>query len=69
MADAADRASEVEQLLIDAALSTRPSPKLVLGCGRCLHCDEPIDPPRRWCDAGCRDDYEKAQRAEQQRPA
>lgn len=29
--------------------------------GRCLHCSEPCEAPRRWCDAMCRD----AQAAEQ----
>jgi len=27
--------------------------------GRCLWCGEPVEAPRRWCDAGCRDDWER----------
>lgn len=29
--------------------------------GYCLFCDEPVDHPRRWCNAQCRDDWEKEQ--------
>lgn len=26
--------------------------------GECYFCGAAIDPPRRWCDASCRDDWE-----------
>jgi hypothetical protein len=68
MADAVDRANDLAQTEIDAIVRNRPSAKLPPGHGHCLYCDEPLDPPRRWCDADCRDDFEKAVRAEQQRP-
>ena len=25
--------------------------------GACLWCDEPVEHPRRWCDAECRDQW------------
>ena len=27
--------------------------------GACLWCGAPLAPPLRWCDADCRDDWEK----------
>lgn len=27
--------------------------------GECYNCQEPLDQPHRYCDADCRDDYEK----------
>lgn len=27
--------------------------------GYCLNCDEKLEPGRRFCDAACRDDYER----------
>lgn len=32
-----------------------------LWTGRCWNCEEPVDKPRRWCDAECRDEWEKLQ--------
>ncbi len=26
--------------------------------GDCLFCDTPVEPPRRWCNAQCRDDWQ-----------
>jgi len=28
--------------------------------GQCLWCGAPLEPPLRWCDVGCRDDWERA---------
>lgn len=60
VADEADAQIELEQAL---AL-TRRHPRGPLAISRCLNCDEPVPPGRRWCDAGCRDDWER--RANQQ---
>lgn len=56
IADDADR--QIEQFTAMAAKAKKPEgPRYT---GRCLNCDEVLDPPYRWCDAGCRE-------AEQQR--
>lgn len=31
--------------------------------GACLFCAEPLAPPRRWCDADCRGDWEREQKS------
>jgi hypothetical protein len=33
--------------------------------GYCLACSEEVAPPRRWCDADCRDMWEKDKRRKQ----
>lgn len=58
MADDIDRAQERDVLLLEAQLMARkpegPSPT-----GQCLSCEEIIPHPMRWCDADCRDDYDR----------
>ncbi|GHT83188.1 hypothetical protein AGMMS49960_17550 [Betaproteobacteria bacterium] len=70
MADIADmtqerieRLEDVTQRLGRVQTMTGPAPT-----GACLYCGEPLDPPRRWCDAGCRDEwaYTQARRQAQQ---
>lgn len=55
-ADMNDAASEIEAFNLELALRTR-KPELPI-TGTCYNCDEPI-PDARFCDADCRDDYEK----------
>jgi hypothetical protein len=56
--DDADRANaEVERSLQEALRSRRPEGPLPQGA--CLLCDEPVDGQRRWCDADCRNQWEK----------
>jgi hypothetical protein len=45
---------EMRRLL---ALRRQAGPKPT---GECLWCGEPIAPGLRWCDAECRDDWERA---------
>ena len=56
--DIADLADEVIRTQLEATLRQRypagPSPT-----GRCLWCGEPLSEPLRWCDAACRDDWER----------
>lgn len=33
--------------------------------GFCLLCGEPLIPGRRWCDADCRDEWEREQKLKQ----
>jgi len=58
MSDDIDRANEYVQTLTDAALSVR-KPAGPVATGRCLNCDQPVESPRRWCDADCRDQWER----------
>lgn len=58
MSDEADKAEQQEELARQAALIVRhrvgPRPN-----GRCLNCGELIEPPLRWCDSECREDWVK----------
>jgi hypothetical protein len=56
--DVIDQAQNIAEFYNQMALLKRPEPK-ILATGFCLQCEEPIKPPRRWCDAGCRDDWER----------
>ncbi|HAF2131138.1 TPA: hypothetical protein G9F27_005492 [Salmonella enterica] len=60
MADDADIASETEQLRTDAALSGRER-RTLPETGHCYNCNEVIS-SGLFCDADCRDDYEKRER-------
>lgn len=31
------------------------------GCGACLWCDAPLQSPRRWCNADCRDAWQRTE--------
>jgi len=65
MADDADRAEEIMALHLRLALQAawRRSADLPShGMGHCLWCAAPLAAPRRWCDAGCRDDFEADRR-------
>ena len=64
MADEIDKAQELNDLYLRAALQKQQQQSTVTpsGTGRCLYCDEPIPLDRRWCDASCRDGWEKEQR-------
>ena len=59
MPDALDIASDRAELARQAAATIRrptgPTPN-----GRCHYCDEIVDDERRWCDAECRDAWERA---------
>lgn len=43
--------------------STGPAPT-----GQCQFCGEDVTAGQRWCNADCRDDWERAQRADRMRP-
>lgn len=63
--DIADQGNEVAERNLSASLAAvqaaaaRPLPST----GKCLHCDEPLSAGMRWCDAHCRDGYEREQAA------
>ena len=63
MADFADDSSNLSEQLLSVALRHKKpeGPKVT---GKCHFCGEPIESPKRWCDAECRDLYEKYGRSE-----
>ncbi|HFW4798944.1 TPA: hypothetical protein ACIBS5_004429 [Salmonella enterica subsp. diarizonae serovar 60-67:z35:-] len=66
MADEADIASEIERIRTEAAISGRERHTLPV-TGHCYNCDEHIS-AGLFCDADCRDDYEKRERFSAMRP-
>lgn len=57
MSDAADLAEkEIEQRL-EQARNYRKEEHSRPFTGLCSNCDEPVEEPKRFCDADCRDDY------------
>lgn len=63
MADAADKAGDVEELHRKAALANR-KPEGPRAIGSCYNCGAAV-PNRmaRWCDDDCKEDWTKRQRS------
>lgn len=63
MADIADIADEMNEHHLAASLAALKKSSIVLRPkGRCHYCDEDLDPDadnKLFCDADCRDDYDK----------
>lgn len=59
-ADLSDRASAAEHQTLQRALQKR-KPEGPAATGYCLSCgpEMRLEDERRWCDASCRDDYER----------
>ena len=66
MADDIDRLQERDAVLQQALEQYRKP--TVVPTGRCLNCEEPLLPGVAYCDADCRDDHEKREHLERQRP-
>lgn len=63
MADEIDRANEAAEFFQSIAFRNLPKPAPApTGIGMCLHCGNALHDSRRWCDAACRDDWEKGRR-------
>lgn len=60
--DIIDQANEAAELHLRASLSQR-APEGPAPTGHCLNCDARLAPRQRWCDAMCRDDWQKVERA------
>ena len=58
MPDIADIASEKEEILMRANLSQHRE-EGPAATGECLNCEERLPMGQRWCDAACRDDWER----------
>ncbi len=68
MADIVDIANELVESEMAERIKNRGSAEIPKGSGECLHCASTLhNPQSRWCDADCRDDWEKAQRAAKNR--
>lgn len=61
-ADLIDQANEAAEIFNRSALSQR-RPEGPAVTGYCFNCDAMLAPGLRWCDASCRDDWEKQRRA------
>ena len=63
MMDVIDQSESTLQINETLALQQRkdagPPP-----CGECHYCGEPLNDGRRFCDADCRDDWQKRQAAQ-----
>lgn len=64
MADVTDIASNYEELERMSAIyhNRKGSDNSVKPTGYCLYCHETLEDGRRWCNAECRDDWEREQR-------
>jgi hypothetical protein len=60
--DILDSATAVEELHRDLAMRNRDRGPVIAETGYCLNCEAPAPAGRRWCDAACRDDWQRAQR-------
>jgi hypothetical protein len=59
MADIADKANDLVAMNEELALrSLRSQKSKALFTGFCLHCEEVVEEPKRWCDSFCRDQWE-----------
>jgi hypothetical protein len=61
MADELDRAEQaIETMLAIQINNARQPSESVVATGFCLFCESPISElGRRWCNADCRDDWER----------
>lgn len=61
MTDEADEAEALQEQALDHALATvranlqHPEAEAT---GECLYCGKAVAPPRRWCNAECRNEYQ-----------
>lgn len=63
MSDLVDEANELTQRRLDSLLRNRPPPPPE--SKTCLNCGEALHDRVNFCDADCRDDYEKHRTAKQ----
>ena len=59
MADEADRGNDAADLFLATALAALPKQSAIQGIGICLNCGAELQGDARWCDADCRDDWER----------
>ena len=68
MADIGDDANDAAEFFMSVAQRDRLrlAPKLP-ATGYCLACGAPLPDDRRWCDATCRDDWQKTNEMQNRR--
>ncbi len=66
MPDLFDLATEREEMDRDIALRVR-KPEGPKPTGVCLWCGEPVEEGRRWCDAFCRNGWERVKASREAR--
>lgn len=63
MADQFDQASEIEALTLHQHLQNQQAKAAkqptIASKGVCLYCGEPLSDGKRWCDALCRDEWQR----------
>ena len=60
--DIADQASDFEERDRRLALRAVPPAPVIEATGECLCCETALPDGKRWCDAGCRDLWQRAQK-------
>lgn len=62
MSNEADEAQRVTELFDNLAIAQARKPvQTAASTGRCLYCCAPVAAEARFCDADCRDDFERLQ--------
>lgn len=60
--DIVDEANELAQAAVDTAIeSARKAVPEARATGKCLNCGYHVAPGHRWCDADCREDWQRTQ--------
>lgn len=63
MSDHADLSdARIEQAVTEGVRKVRAAARMQ-SCGRCYFCEEQVPDARLFCDADCRDDYEREEAA------
>lgn len=58
--DIVDEANELAQQAVDNAIeSARNATPVAKATGKCLNCGYQVAPGHRWCDADCREDWQR----------
>lgn len=59
--DIVDEANELAQQAVENAIeSARKATPEAKATGKCLNCGYHVPPGHRWCDADCREDWQKS---------
>lgn len=64
MADDVDQANDVSALLLADAIAKKKKTVEAEATGECLNCSTKVAAGRRWCNAECRDEYERDENAD-----
>ena len=63
MPDLLDAAQDLELMQRQQAIDTaRRVTPVAVATGNCLHCDAPVQAPRRWCNRECAERWERENR-------